>query len=84
MPSALGGTWGRGVGEGFMEEVVFQVVLDISLNTQEREGTPSRGNRLGKGTEVCGAELSKGPYWGGAWSYRCETHPKLWAPLVSG
>ena len=40
-----------------MEEVAFQLVLDISLNAQEREGMPSRGNRLGTGTEVCGAEL---------------------------
>ena len=38
---------------------------------------PSRGNRRGTGMEVCGAELSEGPNWGGAWFYRCETHPKL-------
>ena len=33
MPSALLGTWVRRVGEGFMEEVAFQVVLDVSLST---------------------------------------------------
>ena len=57
--------------------MALELVLDISLNTQEREGMPSRGDGLGTDTEVCGAELSKGLYWGGAWFYRCETHPKL-------
>lgn len=53
----------RTVGEGFMEEVAFQLVLGILLSTQERDGIPGGGNRLCKGPEVqrytCGPPVER-------------------------
>ena len=77
----------RRVGESFSEEVAPQLALEISLSTQERNGTYSRGNRLCKGPEVrrytCGTAL-KGSSWKEPWFSRRDISPTPWALLMSG